>query len=143
MAIRTGMCRSFKLELLGAIHDFGADIFRCALYTPAATIDPDTLVAYSSVDEVVASGYSPGGAIAMVASGYPAIDQGSGQAWVRFGDVSFGARLTFSARGCVFYNASKANRAIVAVDFGAVRAPVDGPFSVLFPPANPPLVILA
>ena len=65
MAITAGMCNSFKLELLQAVHDFDNDVFKAALFTEDATLSPST-TAYSATNEASGSGYTAGGATATV-----------------------------------------------------------------------------
>jgi hypothetical protein len=53
MAITQAICNSFKKELLEGDHDFdsGADVFKLALYTSAATLNSATTV-YTTTNEV-------------------------------------------------------------------------------------------
>jgi hypothetical protein len=103
---------SFKEELYKGVHDLLTDTVKIALYTANANLDEDTTV-YSSSDEVVASGYTAGGAVmtgVMVSSsGYTA--------YVNWSNVSWAAALT--ARGALIYNASQGNKSIAVLNFGA------------------------
>lgn len=141
MAITTAQCRSFKVELLQGIHDLSVDVVKCAIYDSNATLDSFT-TAYSATNEVTSLNYAAGGQVVPLVAGYPQIDAASGQAWVRFQSIIW-TPVTFAARGALFYNASKANRAICVVDFGAIRAPANGAFGINFPLVQPPLIILA
>lgn len=141
MPIIGAMTRSCKLELLKAIHDFSTDTFKMALYTSAAQLSELT-TAYTTTGEVVGAGYTAGGNVIAVDAGYPLTDEVSGQAWVRFTDVEWLA-ATFSARGALIYNASKANRSVRVISFGVDASPVNGPFEFETPLTQPPLVILA
>ena len=112
MAIVQTQCTSFKKELYQAIHDLSTDTIKMALYTGNVSLGAETTV-YSTSNEVVASGYTAGGnvltGVAISTSGYTA--------YVNWANTSWTAALT--ARCALIYNASKANRAIAVVDFGA------------------------
>ena len=112
MSIVQTQCTSFKKELYQAIHDLSTDTIKMALYTSNANLN-ETTTAYSSTNEVVASGYTAGGntltGVAISSSGYTA--------YVNWANTSWTAALT--ARCALIYNASKANRAIAVIDFGA------------------------
>jgi hypothetical protein len=112
MAIVQTQCTSFKKELYQAIHDLSTDTIKMALYTGNANLGADTAV-YATAGEVVASGYTAGGntltGVAISSSGYTA--------YVNWADSSWTAALT--ARCALIYNASKADRAIAVIDFGA------------------------
>jgi hypothetical protein len=112
MSIVQTQCTSFKKELYQGIHDLSTDTIKMALYTANASLGADT-TAYSATNEVVASGYTAGGntltGVAINASDYTA--------YVNWANTSWTAALT--ARCALLYNASKANRAIAVIDFGA------------------------
>lgn len=140
MPIIGAMTRSCKLELLKAIHDFSADTFKMSLYTSAAQLSELT-TAYTTSGEVTGSGYTAGGKVIAVADGFPLTDEVSGQAWVRFTETEWPG-ATFSARGALIYNASKANRSVRVISFGTDASPNNGPFVFEVPLTQPPLVIL-
>ena len=52
------VCSSFKRELLLALHNFQADLFRLALYDATADLNANTVI-YTTSGEVNALGYSP------------------------------------------------------------------------------------
>ncbi|CAB4123725.1 hypothetical protein UFOVP48_70 [uncultured Caudovirales phage] len=112
MSIVQTQTTSFKKELYQAIHDLSTDTIKMALYTANASLNADT-TAYSSASEVVAAGYTAGGntltGVAISASG--------STAYVNWANTSWTAALT--SRCALIYNASKANRAIAVIDFGA------------------------
>ena len=112
MSIVQTQTTSFKKELYQAIHDLATDTVKLALYTANADLNENTTV-YSATNEVVASGYTAGGntltGVAINSSGYTA--------YVNWANTSWTAALT--ARCALLYNASKANRAIAVIDFGA------------------------
>ena len=114
-----GLTNSFRSEMLQGVHDLSTDTLKLALYTSGATLLPTT-TAYSSTDEVVASGYTAGGATltgvtistqANVPNTQPAV------VYVDFDNVTFNA--AFTARGALIYNASKANRSVAVLNFGS------------------------
>ena len=89
--------------------------------------------AYTTSGEVsdVATNYTAGGEtltnIAPSLSGTTAIADFEDATW---------ASATFTARGALIYNSSKANRAIMVLDFGADKTVVTGNFTVTFPDAD-------
>ena len=112
MAIVQTQCTSFKKELYQGIHDLSTDTIKMALYTANASLGEDTTV-YSATSEVVASGYTAGGntltGVAINSSDYTAYANWANTSWTS----------TLTARCALIYNASKANRAIAVIDFGA------------------------
>lgn len=134
MAIYQTLCSSFKQQLLNAVHNFSTDTFKMALYTSFANINADTTV-YTSAGEIVAAGYTAGG-IALTVNPTPSIV--NGVAFVSFDDAVFNAALT--ARGALIYNASKADAAVLVLDFGADKTMSN--FTVEFPPATANSAIL-
>ena len=112
MSIIQTQCTSFKKELYQGIHDLSTDTIKMALYTGNVNLN-ETTTAYSATNEVVASGYTAGGntltGVAISSSGYTA--------YANWANTSWTAALT--ARCALIYNASKADRAIAVIDFGA------------------------
>ena len=112
------LTNSFKSEMLKAVHDLETDVLKMALYTGDATLTPQT-TAYSSTNEVVASGYTAGGVVLTgvtittqtVPNTQPAV------VYVDFADVTFSAALT--ARGALIYNSSKSDKSVAVISFGA------------------------
>lgn len=138
MAITQAAATSFKTELLNGLHAFGttvvrgattADSFKLALYTSSATLDATT-TAYTASGEVSSSGtnYTAGGnaltTIAPTASGTTAV--------VDFADLTFSS-VTLTARGCMIYNDTQGDRAVVILDFGADKSATAGDFTIIFP----------
>lgn len=103
---------SFKAELYQGIHDLDTDVIKIALYTAFADLGADTTI-YSSSNEVVASGYTAGGA---VMTGITVNTSGT-TAYVDFANVSWTSALT--ARGALIYNSSKGNKSVAVLDFGS------------------------
>jgi len=118
---------SFKKELYQGIHDLSTDNIKIALYTSFADLNATT-TAYSSTNEVVASGYTAGGkamtGVAISSDGYVA--------YVNWANVSWSTAVT--ARCALIYNASKANRSVAILDFGADKT--SGTTFLITMPAN-------
>lgn len=134
MAIYQTLCTSFKQQILNGVQNFSTDTFKMALYTAAANIGADTTV-YTTSNEVSGAGYTAGG-IALTVNPTPTVSGTT--AFVSFDDAVFNAALT--ARGALIYNASKANAAVLVLDFGADKTMSN--FTVEFPPANATSAIL-
>lgn len=112
MSIVQTQTTSFKAELYTGIHNLLTDQLYMALYTANASLDASTTV-YTTSEEVVATGYTAGGVlltgVTVNTSGYTA--------YVSFDNPSWSAALT--ARCALIYNASKSNKSIAVLDFGA------------------------
>jgi len=112
MSIVQTQTTSFKAELYQGIHDLTTDVIKIALYTANANLNADTTV-YSSVNEVVATGYTAGGqtmtGITVSTSDYTA--------YVGFANVSWTAALT--ARCALIYNSTQGNKSVAVLDFGS------------------------
>jgi hypothetical protein len=126
MAITAAVTNSFKLEAIQGIH-LSTDTYKIALFTSAAALSKAT-TAYSTTGETSGTGYTAGG---QNLTGYSAtLDTDT--AILDFADPSW-ASATITARGALIYNASKANRSLVVLDFGADITSTNGPFSVTLP----------
>lgn len=131
MAITQSICSSFKKELFEGIHDFevAGDTFNLALYTSSATID-STTTTYTVSGEVssVGTNYTAGGntltSLGVTLSGTTA--------FLDFSDLTF-PNVTLTARGCLIYNTTEANKAVAVFDFGSDKTATDGDFTVIFP----------
>jgi hypothetical protein len=135
MAILQGMCSSFKQESWLGIHDLDTDTLKLALYTAAADLSQATTV-YTSTGEVVGAGYTAGGE---VITGAQVLLSGT-TAYLTFNNpVWTGA--SFVCRGGLIYNASKANRAIAVLDFGADKT-ANGTFPIQLPAATAAAALL-
>ena len=103
---------SFKAEVYQAVHDLLTDTIKIALYTSNANLDETTTV-YTTLSEVVASGYTAGGevmtGVALNTSGYTV--------YVNWANVSWSTSVT--ARCALIYNASQGNKSIAVLDFGS------------------------
>jgi hypothetical protein len=117
---------SFKEQLLLAVHDFSTDTFKLALYTAPADLGAAT-TAYSSSSEVVGTGYTAGGE---VLTGVTVTVSGT-TAFVDFSNVVWPV-ASFTTRGALIYNASKSNKSVAVLDFGADKTPTTT-FTVAMP----------
>jgi len=142
MAITTAICKSFKEELLGGVHDLDTDTLKVALIkeTPTGTYDTDT-ANYTDVtgnsDEATGTGYTAGGqdldSVTISLDGTTAI--------IDIADETF-STVTVSADGCIIYNSSQGNKAIAVFDFGGTKSSTNGDFTIVFPTADASNAIL-
>jgi hypothetical protein len=116
---------SFKAEVYQAVHNLLTDNIKIALYTANANLDENTTV-YSTLNEVVASGYTEGGevmtGVALNTSGYTV--------YVNWANVSWSTSVT--ARCALIYNASKSDKSIAVLDFGSDKTST-GTFTITMP----------
>jgi hypothetical protein len=112
MSIVQTQTTSFKKELYEAVHNLSTDTLKIALYTGNASLNEDT-TAYTTSNEVVASGYTAGGntltGVTISSSDYTA--------YVNFANTSWTAAIT--ARCALIYNVTQGNKSIAVIDFGA------------------------
>ena len=127
MAITQGFCVSAKSELFTGTHVIGTDVLKIALYTSASTVGPAS-TAYTATGEVTGTGYTAGG---NTLTGVTITTSGS-TVFLDFADTAW-TTATITARGCMVYNSTKANRALAVYDFGADVASTAGTFTVVFP----------
>ena len=104
---------SFKEELFKGIQNLSTDTLYIALYTALADIGPDT-TAYTTSEEIVGTGYTAGG----IALTGVTINTYDGTVYINFSNAVW-SPASFTARGALIYNVSKANRSIAVLDFGA------------------------
>ena len=129
MAITQAVTNSFKQELLSMTPHTAGDSYKIALYASTATLNKST-TAYSSDNEVGASGnYSAGGQVLVGFSvtmdgDVPTLDFTTNPQWT-------GATIT--ARGALIYNSTRANKAVLVIDFGVDKTSTAGTFDVTFP----------
>jgi hypothetical protein len=131
MAITQSICSSFKQQLFEGVHDFevGGDTFYLALYTSAATLDATTTV-YTASNEVSSIGTNyPAGGGALTNLG---VSLSGTTAFIDFADLTF-PNVTLTARGCLIYNSTEANKSVAVFDFGSDKTATDGDFTVIFP----------
>ena len=104
---------SFKAQLPQGVHDLLTDTIKLALYTSSATLDENTTV-YSVNDQVVGTGYSAGG---VVLTGVT-LSTANNVVYIDFNDAVWNP-ASFTAAGGLIYNASKSNKSIAVLSFGA------------------------
>jgi len=129
MAITSGICISFKKEILLGEHDLDTDAIKLALYTSAASLSDGT-TAYTATNETVGTGYSAGG---VTLTGID-VTTDSSVAVVSITDAVVTA-ATITARGALIYNSTNADKAIAVFDFGADKSSSNGDFTIQFPAA--------
>jgi hypothetical protein len=129
MPITQALCLSFKTEILGGVHDLDTDVIKMALFTSSATLGAST-TAYTTSNEVSSSGtnYTTGGNV----MDDPVISLDGTTAIIDFDDVVW-SNASFTARGALIYNSSKADRAIAVLDFGSDKTSTNGDFTVILP----------
>ena len=116
---------SFKSEVYQAVHNLLTDTIKIALYTANADLTADTTV-YTTLNEVVASGYTAGGA---VMTGV-ALNTSDYTVYVNWANTSWSTSVT--ARCALIYNASKSNKSIAVLDFGSDKTST-GTFTITMP----------
>jgi hypothetical protein len=113
MAFVQTLTTSFKQDMLTGVQNLATDTLKIALYTANASLNENT-TAYSTSNEVVGTGYTAGG---KTLTGVTVLTADT-TAYVDFADPSWDP-ANFTARGALIYNASKSNKAIAVLDFGA------------------------
>tara|TARA_R100000231_G_C5322221_1_gene163782 strand:+ start:86 stop:541 length:456 start_codon:yes stop_codon:yes gene_type:complete len=142
MAITSAIANSFKQEILVGTHNFTASsghTFKIALIkanaSQSGTYNAGTTnysVVTGNSDELAnGSGYTTGGNT--LTSVTPVLD--SNTAVCDFANTSWSS-ATFTTRGCIIYNTSASNKAVMVLDFGADYSVSNGTFTVEFPTAN-------
>ena len=133
MAITQAMATSFKKELMEGKHNFlasGGNSFKLALYTSSATMGAAT-TAYTTTNQATGTNYTAGGnALTNV---NPA--SSGTTAFTDFADLTFGT-ATITARGCMIYNDTNADRNVAVFDFGGDKTSTAGSFTITFPTAD-------
>lgn len=141
MAITQAICDTFKQQLFQAQHNFDAgtgDAFYLALYTSSANIGAST-TAYTTSGEVSSTGtnYPAGGGL-LTSLG---VSLSSSTAFLDFNDLTF-PNVTLTARGCLIYNFTNANKSVAVFDFGSDKTATSGDFTVIFPPPAPSTAVI-
>ena len=129
MAIQQGATNAFATGLMNGVYNFTTGSFKIALYTGSASLGPNT-AAYTSANEVVATGYTAGGnALTVSVTPISANDV----SYVSFSNVTWNAALT--ARGALIYKSGGTNPTVCVLDFGAAKTST-ATFTIQFPTAN-------
>lgn len=135
MALFQCLTDSFKLQSWQAVHDLSTDTLQLALYTGFATLGADTTV-YTTSNEVVGTGYTAGG---VVLTGVT-LTLASNVAYLAFNNPTW-TGAAFVCRGGLIYNASKSNKAIAVLDFGADKT-ASGMFVIPMPTPGPTTALI-
>lgn len=125
---------SFKAECWQAVHDLLTDTLMIALYDSGATLGETTTV-YVSGNEVTGAGYVAGGQALTGVS----VNTSGATAYCSFDNPSWVGQLT--ARYALLYNASKSNKSIAVLDFGADKTSAST-FTVTLPANTPTTALL-
>ena len=136
MAITQAATNQLKADVLAGVHQPGDD-YKIALFTSAATLGAAT-TAYSTTNEVSGTGYTAGGASLQ---GYTP-GAASGVAWIDWATDPSWANATITARGALIYNATRANKALGVLDFGADISSTADTFTVTLPAAGATTAII-
>jgi|SRR5215467_11866556 len=131
------ICTQFKRDLLSGRHAFDQDQFMLALYTSAATLDPDLTTNYNPGGEVAGPGYTAGGQLLV----NPQILTMAQVAYASFDDAVWAAS-SITARAALLYNHSKQDLAVAILDFGSDQTSNQGSFHVQFPPPGPTTALI-
>jgi hypothetical protein len=130
--ITQGQCTIFKQNCLSALENFAVGTpytYKIALYTASADLDATTL-AYTSVGEVVGTGYTATGKVLTVSQ----VPTSSGTtAYISFANVTWNP-ASFTTRGALIYN-STTGAAVAVLNFGADKTPTTS-FTITFPTDN-------
>jgi len=140
MTIQQGQCNIFKQNCLSGLENFAAGTpytYKIALYTAAANLDYTTL-AYTSVNEVIGTGYTAGGQ-ALTISQVPTYTTGASTAFISFANVTWNP-ASFTCRGALIYN-NTTNAAVAVLDFGNDKT-ATSTFTVTFPTASSTTAII-
>ena len=125
MSIVQTLTTSFKGQLPLAVHDFTTDTMKLALYVSTANLGADTTV-YTTTGEITGTGYTAGG---IVLTGVTVLTYGT-TVYIDFANSAWSGALT--ARGGLIYNASKGNKSVAVLNFGADKTSVNT-FTVQMP----------
>jgi hypothetical protein len=134
--IASGIATSYKREILDGIHDAG-DEYMIALFSRDADIGPDTKSYAGQDGEVRGAGYVEGGQLLKGRSSGTA----GTTAYVTFSNPRWSG-ASFSARGALIYNASKADRAVAVINFGQDFTCTSGEFAVSLPAAGKDAIVV-
>ena len=129
MSIVQGQTTSFKYQLYqGGVFNLPTDTIKMALYTGNANLNLST-TAYSSINEVVGTGYTAGGQTMIGFSlNYDAINS---IAYMNWSNVLWPG-ANFITRCALIYDVTAGNASICVIDFGSDKSA--GPnFTVTMP----------
>jgi hypothetical protein len=118
---------SFKAELYEGIHDLIDDTIKIALFNANADLSASTTV-YSTNQEVTGTGYTAGGNTLTGAT----VRSSGTTAYVSFDNTTWSS-ASFTCRGALIYNSSKADRSVAVLNFGSDKIVTNGTLTVEFP----------
>lgn len=127
--ITAGITNSFKEQLPLGVHDFATDVLKIALYTADAELGPLT-TEYTSADEVTGVGYTATGQILTGVT--VSLSNSLGIAFISFNNPTWPA-ATFTTRGALIYNSSKAGKSIAVLNFGLNQTVLSQQFQIQLP----------
>jgi hypothetical protein len=110
-------------------HDLVTDVLKIALYTADAELGPLT-TEYTSADEVVGAAYTATGQILTGVT--VSLSASLGIAFVSFDNPTWPA-ATFTTRGALIYNSSKAGKSIAVLNFGLNQTVLSQQFQIQLP----------
>ena len=126
---------AFKGELLSGTHNFasGGNSFKLALYTSNPYDTSST--AYSTTNEVSASGGSNYTTTGLVLQNQ-SVTTGA-TSFVDFDDLTFSS-ATFTAAFGAIYNDTNSDKLCGVLDFGGSKTATNGDFKIVFPATGTP-----
>lgn len=127
--ITAGITNSFKEQLPLGVHDFATDVLKIALYTADAELGPLT-PQYTSSNEVSGVGYTATGQILTGVT--VLLSNNLGIAYISFNNPTWPA-ATFTTRGALIYNSSKAGKSIAVLNFGLNQTMLSQQFQIQLP----------
>lgn len=125
-----GQTTTFKTNLLLGAENFSGTspyVYKIALYTALANLD-NTTTAYTTVNEVVGTGYTAGGNVLTPIT--PAGNTTNNTAYLSFNNVSWSG-ASFTTRGALIYN-STTGASVAVLNFGNDKM-ASGTFTITFP----------
>jgi hypothetical protein len=124
-------CTIFQQNLLNGNENFTTGNYKIALYNALANLNQQT-TAYTSVNEVVGTGYTAGGQVLTI-SVPPTQNTQYNVTYVSFQDAVWNP-ASFTARGALVYNATT-GAACFVLNFGSDKTCTSS-FTVQFPTAS-------
>ena len=124
-------CTIFQQNLLNGNENFTTGTYKIALYNALANIGQQT-TAYTSVNEVVGTGYTAGGQVLTISTP-PTQNSQYNVTYVSFQDAVWNP-ASFTARGALVYNATT-GAACFVLNFGSDKTCTSS-FTVQFPTAS-------
>lgn len=127
---------SFKVELLQGVHNFGPtspNTFKIALYDGTASLGADTTV-YTTAGEITGAGYTASGNTLTISTS-PTSGSSGTTAYISFDPIDW-TGASFTAAGALIYNNTQGDKAVAVLNFGGVKSPTAGTFTVTFPAAT-------